>query len=217
MNFFRRITATVSGSLEQAATQLENHDAIVEVALRQTRAAAARARVRLTRVKRDGKTLADRVDEHERMITVWEKRARKVADNDQDKALECISRRNRSREQLAAAAAALADHEARERELVNAVSRIEEKLSELESQRNLLRTRHSTAQAQRAMHKLEADPCYAVDDVLERWEMRILETEYATPFLTDSDSLDEAFHRDEDKAELAADLDDLLHGDDREQ
>ena len=99
------------------------------------------------------------------------------------------------------------DHEARERELVKAVARIEEKLSELESQRNLLRTRHSTAQAQRAMHKLEADPCYAVDDVLERWEMRILETEYANPTQPNVDSFESEFQEQENIDELKAQLD----------
>ncbi len=127
MNIFRRITATVSGSIEQAATQLENHDAIVEVALRQTRAAAAKAKVRLTRVQRDGKRLADKLAEHERMISVWETRARKVADSDEAKALECISRRNRERALREETAAAVADHEARERDLVKTVERIDEK------------------------------------------------------------------------------------------
>ncbi len=210
MNIFRRITATVSGSIEQAATQLENHDAIVEVALKQTRAAAAKAKVRLTRVQRDGKRLAEKLTEHERMISVWETRARKVADSDEAKALECISRRNRERVLREETAAALADHEARERDLVKTVERIDEKLAELDGQRNLLRTRHSAAQAERALNKLEADSSCAVDDVLERWEMRILETEYATPALSTSDSLDDAFRGEEDSATLRADLDDLL-------
>ena len=210
MNIFRRITATVSGSLEQAATQLENHDAVIDVALRQTRAAAAKAKVRLSRVQRDGQRLADKLAEHERMIGMWELRARKVADSDEDKALECISRRNRERTLHKAAASALTAHTARERELAGTVARIDEKLAELDGQRNLLRTRHSAAQAERALSKLESDATCGVDDVLERWEMRILETEYATPATDSGDTLDDAFQAEEDAASLRADLDDLL-------
>ena len=40
--------------------------------------------------------------------------------------------------------------------------------------------------------------------------MRILETEYATPALTTSDALDDAFRGAEDNETLRADLDDLL-------
>ena len=50
MNLFRRITASFTGSIESAVSQLENHEAVVQAALKDTRAMAAKAKVRFARV-----------------------------------------------------------------------------------------------------------------------------------------------------------------------
>ena len=52
MSLFQRITATVTSHVDRAVSRVENHDAIVEAALRDTRQAAVRARVRLRRLQR---------------------------------------------------------------------------------------------------------------------------------------------------------------------
>ena len=44
MSLFRRITTTVTSSVDKAVSKVENHDAIINAALRDTQQAAARAR-----------------------------------------------------------------------------------------------------------------------------------------------------------------------------
>ena len=57
MSIIRRLQATISAGLDNAVSQVENHDAVVEAALKDARTAAARARVRLARVQKEEETL----------------------------------------------------------------------------------------------------------------------------------------------------------------
>ena len=60
MNLIRRISTSITSSVDRAVSKVENHDAIINAALRDTQQAAARSRVRLERVKKDGHHLRTR-------------------------------------------------------------------------------------------------------------------------------------------------------------
>lgn len=209
MNIFKRLTASFSGSIESAVSQLENHDAVVQAVLKDTRALAARAKVRLTRVQQDDKRLHEKLQSLVEMEQAWSRRALACADQDEAKALECLQRRNQCREQIDSVKQALKQHQQQARRLQETVLRIEQRLAEIEHTRNLLRSRQTSAEATRAVHRLESDSPLDLDDVLERWEMRILETEYATPSDQSADSFEAEFANQENINDLRSELDEL--------
>ena len=45
MSIFKRLTATFSSRVDQMVSQIENHDAVVEVAIKESRQATAKAKV----------------------------------------------------------------------------------------------------------------------------------------------------------------------------
>lgn len=218
MNVLRRITATLSGSVESAVNHLENHDALVEASLRQTRALAAETRVRLARVRQDGLRLGARITELQDSEVSWSNRALSLAGSEdeeqREKALECIRRRNHVRQQKLALNKSLDSHNQQEKTLQQTLASIETRLSDIENNRNMLRTRASAAEAQRVANKLDSSPGLAVDDVLERWEMRILQAEYGNPATGESDAFAAEFENQEDRESLQLQLDELQ---DREQ
>ena len=69
MSIFRRLQATISASLDNAVSQVENHDAVVEAALKDARAAAARARVRLARVQKEEANMRTKLESRSRAST----------------------------------------------------------------------------------------------------------------------------------------------------
>jgi phage shock protein A len=213
MNLFTRITATLSGKVDDLVSHVENHDAIVEVALKDTRAALAKARVRLARVQKDGEALHHRLSEAQRMESVWTERAKATAAADEKKALECVGRRNQCREQATQTAEALARHEELERTIGSSVERMEQRLSELSQQRNMLRSRHSAADALRVINRIEGSSAHGIEDTFDRWEMLITETEYSNGNLPYTDTLDADFRSVEDASALRADLAALLTDD----
>jgi phage shock protein A len=211
MNLLTRISATLNGKLEDMVSHVENHDAVVAVALKDTRAAVAKARIRLDRVRKDGEKMRKRLAEAHRMETLWTDRARQVAQEDEAKALECVARRNQCREQILQTEEALSRHEELEKQVGESVRKMEKRLSEIAQQQNLMRSRQSTADALRVINKIEGNADNGIEDTFDRWEMLITETEYSNGNLTEIDSLDTAFLKQENATELKAELDELLN------
>jgi phage shock protein A len=210
MNLLTRITATLTGKVEGMVSQIENHDAVVEAALKDTRAAVAKAKVRLDRVCKDGDILRKRLEVYKQMQAVWAERALGSATQDQAKALECIARRNLSGEQVLQIQTLLQRHDEIERKLQENVRGMEQRLQTLTQQQNLMRSRQSTAEAMRVISRIENNSGNGIEDTFDRWEMRITETEYASGSSAEIDSLDAAFMQAENTEKLKADLAALL-------
>lgn len=210
MNLFTRLSATLTGKLDDVVSQIENHDAVVAVALKDTRAAVAKAKVRLDRVRKDGETMRNRLAEAERMAKLWEDRAKDTAAKDEQKALACIARRNQCREQVTQTQAALARHEELEAKVSENVQRMEQRLRDITQQQNLMRSRQSTADAMRIINKIEGSTSNGIEDTFDRWETLITETEYSTGHISETDTLDMSFVKEENTMQLQAELDALL-------
>ncbi len=210
MNIFNRLQATISAGLDNAVSQVENHDAVVEAALKEARGAAARARVRLSRVQKEEANMCSKLAELENMQRKWTDRAVRTAEEDQAQALECVKRKNACEEQITQTKEAIARHKQLESNVGTSVDRIEQRITELTQQRNLMRSRHSAADAMRVINKIEGDCADGIDDTFERWEMLVSETEYMAGSTMNVDTLNETYARDENDESLKADLEDLL-------
>ena len=88
MSLIRRISTSITSSVDRAVSKVENHDAIINAALRDTQQAAAKSRVRLERVRKDGNSLKRRYSELQQAVVRWTERARNVAGEDEAQALE---------------------------------------------------------------------------------------------------------------------------------
>jgi phage shock protein A len=210
MNLFTRISATLTGKLDEIISHVENHDAVVAVALKDTRTAVAKAKVRLERVRKDGEAMQKRLEDATRMAQLWENRAKDTAANDEQKALACIARRNQCREQIAQTQTALARHKELEAKVSENVQRMEHRLREITQQQNLMRSRQSTADAMRIINQIEGSADYGIEDTFDRWEALITETEYSIGHMSSTDTLDLSFAKEENTAQLQAELAELL-------
>ncbi len=210
MNLFSRISATLTGKLDEIISHVENHDAVVAVALKDTRTAVAKAKVRLERVRKDGEAMQKRLEDAKRMALLWENRAKDTAANDEQKALACIARRNQCREQIAQTQTALARHKELEAKVSENVQRMEHRLREITQQQNLMRSRQSTADAMRIINQIEGSADYGIEDTFDRWEALITETEYSIGHMSSTDTLDLSFAKEENTAQLQAELAELL-------
>ncbi len=210
MNLLTRITATLTGTVDSMVSHVENHDAVVQAALKETRAAIAKARIRLSRVHKDGEALERRLAEATRMEALWAQRAVQSAQEDEAKALECIARRNHCRELITTTQDALARHKATATKMGESVAVMEQRLTTMTQQQHTMRSRQSTAEAQRVMNKLAGQSDGSIDSIFERWDMLVTEQEYLDEGMSDTDLLDAEFSRHESDADLKAELEALL-------
>ena len=216
MNLIRRISTTITSSVDRAVSKVENHDAIVNAALRDTQQAAARARVRLERVRKDGNALKKRYQSLQLARTRWSDRARSIAASDEAKALECLRRRKDCDTQLGNLKDSIEKHEELEGRIAEQVKKIESRIGEVTHQRNMMRSRQSVAEAMRAIHNIEGVSYGEVEDTFDRWEINLGETEILLGANTLSDPLDSAFLAEEDTEALRAELEALINSDEED-
>jgi phage shock protein A len=213
MSLIRRISTSITSSVDRAVSKVENHDAIINAALRDTQQAAARSRVRLERVRKDGHSLKTRHSNLLLAISRWTERARSIGATDETKALECLRRRKDCEMQLQTLELSIEKHEELESRIAEQVKKIEVRIGEVAQQRNMMRSRQSVAEAMRTINNIEGVSYGEIEDTFDRWEINLGETEILMGAHTAADPLDSAFLAEEDTAELRAELSVLLNQD----
>jgi len=218
VRLLHRISSTITAKVDQAITRVENHDAIIQAAIKRTQANAATARVRLARVKKDGNALRSKHKTLQQAAYDWTRRARETAEGDKTTALECVRRLRLAKEQLAHVATSLGQHQELEKQVNRTLLDLHERLGEMNQQRNMLRSRESVADAMRVINELDGIGNHDIEDTFERWEVMITEVEFDGSLPSQIDDLEARFINDEDRVELEADLELLLSsdGDDHE-
>jgi phage shock protein A len=217
MRLIKRISTTVSSTLDKAVSKVENHDAIINAALRETQQAAARSRVRLVRVQKDGNNLKARRDELRKAVLQWTERAKSVAASDESKALECLRRRKECETQATGLEGSIDKHRELEDRVTENLKKIEARIGEVSHQRNMMRSRQSVAEATRIINNIEGVSYGEIEDTFDRWEINVGETEIMHGSSASTDSLESAFLVEEDSDALRAELALLVNKDEEEK
>ena len=213
MSLIRRISTSITSTVDRAVSKVENHDDIINAALRDTQQAAARSRVRLERVRKDGHGLRTKRGNLEVAVKRWTERAKSVAADDEAKALECLRRKKECELQLRNLAESIAKHDELEARIAEQVKKIDARINEVSQQRNMMRSRQSVADAMRTIHDVEGVSYGDIEDTFDRWEINLGETEILAGATTTVDPLDSTFLDEEVTAELEAQLEELLNND----
>lgn len=210
MGLFNRITATVVSTVDKAVTRVENHDAVVDAMIKDTQHSAASARVRLTRVRKDGDKLRAKLKELEASEKSWTERAKRTAKTDEAKALQCVQRRKACANQIKNIQESLTRHVELERKVSGNLEKIESRMQEVTQQRNMMRSRQSAAEASRVISQIEGSGIGDVEEIFDRWDIMVTETEFAAGSDSSVDSLETDFVEEEDKDILRVELEALL-------
>ena len=206
MNLFRRISATFSASMEDVVSRVEDHDAVVEAAIRDGRKAAAKIKVRLARVQKDGAQLEKRKQELKQQLSKWTERARKEAAVNEERAIVCIKKKKETEEKLVDINRAISGHKQVEAKLSKDFEGIQTRLADTQQRRNTMRSRQFVSEANRILEKLEGDDYSGVDEIFDRWEEQILESEVIESVGTVPDFLETEYILQEERADLELEL-----------
>lgn len=213
MHRIRHWTASLCSRVDWMVSQVENHEALAESAIRDLQRHAARARVRMGRMRADGRRLADARRAEAEAASTWRERARRLAGDDEARALECLRRARAAAEREASLAERCAEHDRLEQRLARDLGLVDERLAALRVKRNWMRTRQSRADALAAASEVETEG--TLDDVFERWDARVTEREIvagcddpsvAAEGSDPSDDLERVLASEEEDAALRAEL-----------
>jgi len=187
--------------------ELENHDAVVESGIAEMRQAYAKAKVRFTRMTVEGERLRRKLDEQRRDATAWQERA--LACKDEEKALECLRRGRLASGQVTSLEGMLERYRELEGRLYREIEAVRSHIGELEHKRHQMRSREATADAAWSIQRMDAGRSLDLDDIFERWEMRVTESELTSDTLPARDPLEAGLVAEEERASLAAELAEL--------
>ena len=207
MGLFKRLSATINASMEAVVDKVENHDAVIEAALLDCRKAAAQTRVRLVRLRKDGEQLCKQLTKAEDDIHLWQNRALTCADENHQRALQCVKRKKIAESQSVNLAERLEQHRNLEQQVQSRLMDIEQKISEISRQRNAMRSRQSVAEASELINRLDGSVNPSIDETFERWESRLLSTELEDE---STDSLEADFIHKEEMQDLGLELEILI-------
>lgn len=204
MKPLRRLSSAVLSSFDSVINQLENHEALVASAIQDAERTTTRARDHLEQVKHDGLALRKRSIELKDQAGVWEDRAIKCASLDEQKALECLRRRQGLLKAHSRLEEQAQQYGNLERTLTRDLTTLQQKLTSLRQQRTLLRTRESRAQVLQALQSVDAATVTEIDDIFDRWESRVASTEHQAHSIntTITDDLATHFESAEETQEL---------------
>lgn len=204
MKLIKRLSTSITATLDSAVGQLENHDAIIEANIKQTRQAVAKTRARINTLRQQHLAYQAQLKDAKEQYDLWTERAASLAESDQEKALQCVARRN----QCEAEIGRLSYSEKQQGDLIRDVSSnlqtLQTKLDEMTQKHNLMRSRQTVADVNRAVSTANMDD--NINDTFERWESTVLEHEFAVSDVCSRDSLDLELTRDENEAALLAQL-----------
>ncbi|MEM9158629.1 MAG: PspA/IM30 family protein [Verrucomicrobiota bacterium] len=207
MKKIKRWTASIVTSFDNVIKQVENHEAVVTSSIKELQEAAARAKVKLGRLKRDLDHMESKVSQLKSDSSLWQDRAVKLKDSDKAKAIECLRRRKRIDEEIKRLETEIPKHSSLMSRFESDVSKLETRIEELKRKKRTFSCRESRAKALSVAHSdpLEADE--DLEDIFERWEIKLTEAEIGSSL--PADTLEDEFLKKEEEEALEAELDSL--------
>lgn len=177
MSIFKRIVTTVHANVEKTVASMENHEALIQASLKDSRRAVAAANIKLQRLNEDEQHQRNRIDELGRRIDLWTQRASAVAEADQDKAIQCLRQRRIDQRELADAKQALTKHQTMTQQMQDSVNQLQQRVNRLQRQHLELQSRDTLSRATARLDDLELTNDSSIDAMFDRWEESIQERE----------------------------------------
>ena len=210
MSIFKRLSATLVSRIDQVVGEIENHDAVVQVALQDMRKRIAEAKVRLGQVHREQARLKEQIQAQQDDARRWRERALACAASDEAKALECVQRSRHCGQRAEKLAQSLVRFEAIAEKLAGDIDTSEQRLARNNQKLTLMRARQSTSSALNATGEAGEGASQLLDDTFDRWEININQAEMIGDAQADIDPLEREFSTREQEEELRRELARLL-------
>jgi len=207
MNVFTRVTTRVASSFDWVMNQIENHDALVQSAIREVQESGVKARIQLGRVQADGRKIETRIQTLTEQIELWTERARRTSLDDEQAALECIRRKREAEREKKYLNDQFIQHKAFVEQLTKELKGLETKLEELKRKRNAFSAKQHRSEAVRAGQLSEYGVVSEIDEIFERWETKLGEYDVN---IAPKDELAERFESEEETQSIRTELKAIL-------
>ena len=180
MNFFKRLSVSVRSQLDETVSRIENHDAVIDAALQESRDSIARLKLQQSHLSRKVQTIDTQLEKLGGDEQSWIRRAKSLAKTDEEHALACLDRRERCAKQIEQLKNKRDKCTEMEIQFANKISELEQKL--IDDERRLLefRGRDLSAKAEHVNPSFLARKIPVSQSAKDRWRHPL---ERGFPFL----------------------------------
>lgn len=168
MNAFKRISIALTAQINGLIDQIEDQEAVANAALADIRDSLMKTRFQVKRIQHEQKAFEARITQLRDEEAKWKDRALRTKDENHDRALECVRRLKKTREEIASTEQQLDAHQKLELQLGEDVAKIEARFEELKRKRSLLIARESRAEAMRKVSEVQNNE--NLGGIFDRWE-----------------------------------------------
>ena len=210
MTLLKRTFTSITAKIDQLVGEIENHDALIQAAIKEQKKKIATAKVQLRRLQDSEHRLREQIAQLKMNERQWTDRASKEAGDDESKALSCLQRRQKIRLQLEKLTGMSREYQQSSVKVKANIAQCEDDLVSMMQKHQMLRARQSTAEA---MQIIDRDGNANLDDIeasFDRWEIKIAQGEYLLDRFDECDELEQDYLSEENELELRAQLADLL-------
>lgn len=212
MKNIKRVTKTIGAKLEWFISQIENQEAVAKSALNEAEHYHASAKVRLNRLKSEGKKLEAEISKLQKEESLWIERAKRHGETNREKALECLKRSQKVKANCEERQRIAAKQQEQVLILEQQISEVGSKLADMRSKLSTLRAREACQSTSQALHEnVNGKNFGELDRIFEQWEDRVLLSEFETMGSVSEDyELEQSLQSEEETAELESLLDSIL-------
>ncbi|PVV08238.1 MAG: hypothetical protein B6D72_16900 [gamma proteobacterium symbiont of Ctena orbiculata] len=213
VSLFRRLTVSFRSHLDEAVSRIENHDAVIDAALQESRDAIARLKLQQSQVNRKIDATNKQLDALHHDLENWVRRAKNLANSDESQAIACLERRDRCAEQIDQLQQQQEEYSDMAFRLANNLKQLEQKLISDEQRLQEFRGRDLSTKAENMMQHNACFKSVDLEQAFDRWELAINRNQMQYPVIdpaaSNIDTLEERMQREERLAAHKAELEKL--------
>lgn len=217
MSLLKRISVSFRSQLDSAVSRIENHDAIIDAALQESRDAIARLKLQQSRINRKLQAIDSQTESRRNDEQSWVRRAKTLAERDEAQAIACLERRDRCSEEIEQLKQQHDHYSEMAFRLSKDLSKLEQKLILDEQRLQSFRGRDLTAKAEHTIRDVICSDATDLDQTFDRWELAITRKEMqqqgVDSTMESADSFEQRFQREERLAGHRAELKSLREDD----
>jgi phage shock protein A len=173
MSILKRLSTTLISRIDRVVTEIENHDAVIQAALDEMNSKMAKAKIALNQACRERDRIKAELETQRHNVHRWQERAIICAKTDESKALECLRRSHRSRDQAAALQKSLGEYTRSIEKMTGNIQSSAQRLNEMKQRLTLMRAKQATSKVGATVRSPCCDSESIAEDTFNRWEMHI--------------------------------------------
>lgn len=210
MSLFKRISTTLFARIDQFVGDIENHEAVIKAAMTDMKKHIVSAKLNVQKLTEEEQAAKGKIQQLEESTVLWRQRAIECGKQDEDKALECLTRSHQCHRKIEATRKGITQLRQSIQSLSNDIQTSEDRLNDTRQKLALLKARNSTSQALKATADTPESLNTFLETSLLQWEEKIAETEFFVNPDQTTDALENEFLDQENLVALKLELAELL-------